>query len=268
MSMNTLAMDEFHLKELVKHCRVCGKKLARFRVMYECAKFSEDLTHTFRLMIATDEPAVHPPQFCHGCYNVLMRARKARDTGKSYQPCVSPFSWHSHVSEGDCEVCDHFKATISGGRPTKCKVGRPQSVSVKSAITYLHSVAPPSLFPNSISRQSTHFPESATEDDNFQCNLCSQVVDRPIHLTTCNRLVCMSCLCRALEDAKQCQCPCCMGFHIQNYATMVQPPAALLKVLGARHVICSTCDSTIALGTTFIHTATIMIQIIIIIHNV
>ena len=216
--MNTLAMDEFHLKELEKHCRVCARKLARFCVKYECAKFSKDLIHTFDLTTTTDEPAVHPHQLCHGCYNVLMRARNARDTGKPYKPSVSPFNWHSHVSEGDCGVCKHFQTTASGGRPTKCKVGRPQSISVKSAITYLHSVAPPSFFSNSISRQLIHSP--AAEDDEFQCDLCSHVVDRPIHLTTCNRLVCMSCLCRALEDAKQCQCPFCKGSHVQDYATM------------------------------------------------
>ena len=250
--MNTLEMDEFHLKELEKHCRVCGKKIARFRVKYDCTKFDEDLTHTFGLTIATDEPAIHPHQFCHGCYNVLMRARKSRDTGTFYKPCVSPFSWHSHMSEGECGVCKHFQAIISGGRPRKSKVGRPQSVSVKSAITYLHSIAPPSLFPISTSRQSTHSPVSVAEGDDFQCDLCSHVVDRPIHLTTCNRLVCMSCLCRALEDAKQCQCPCCKGFHIQDYATMVQPPTALLKVLGAHQIICIICNSTIALGTALI----------------
>ena len=93
---------------------------------------------------------------------VLMRAQNARDTGKS---SVSPFNWDSHVSEGDCGVCKHFQTTASGGRPTKCKVGRPQSISVKSAITYLYSVAPPTFFSNSISRQLIN--SLAAEDDEF-----------------------------------------------------------------------------------------------------
>ena len=37
---------------------------------YECAKFSKDLIHTFDLTTTTDEPAVHPHQFCHRSYNV------------------------------------------------------------------------------------------------------------------------------------------------------------------------------------------------------
>ena len=110
-----IAMDEFHLEELHKHCRDCGNKVhvARFHVNYACEKFCEDLTQAFGVIVDTDDPAIHPHQLCHGCYNVMMCARKARGTGRLYIPCVTPFNWHSHVGGGDgdiCSVCKHFKA--------------------------------------------------------------------------------------------------------------------------------------------------------------
>ena len=245
-------MADFHSEELQKYCRVCGKRLSRFRVKYKCEKRSEDLAQTFGLRIADDDPAIHPLEFCHGCYNVMMRARRARDTDRFYTPCVELFKWRAHESDSDpCGICEYFKATSSGGRPKQCKVGRPPAISVKSTVSYLFSEAPPSFFPSpdGNSGQYSHLTGSTVQHDDFHCHLCTKVVDRPIHLTTCNKLVCMDCLCRALEEARECRCPCCDGDHIQDYTTMVQPPPALLRVLGTCQVHCNLCGFNIAAGT-------------------
>ena len=114
----------------------------------------------------------------------------------------------------------------------------PSTISTHSAITHLHSIAPPRFVFN-LADLVIHSPSctSFVSTDDLVCHLCSSVVDHPIQLT-CNRLVCMNCLCTSLRDRRFC-CPCCNSDHLLDFNTMVQPSPVVMKVLGDLQVSCT-----------------------------
>ena len=85
------------MEVLTKHCRVCAKPLARFKVSYRCADRSEVLGRTFGLSVKEDNPDVQPPLFCHSCYNVLVRSQKAKEESRVYTPTVQLFAWSART---------------------------------------------------------------------------------------------------------------------------------------------------------------------------
>ena len=235
------------MEVLAKHCRICAKPLDRFKVSYRCADRSEALGRTFGVATENDNPDVQPPSFCHGCYNVLMRSQKAREENRVYTPTVQLFTWSAHRENG-CSVCEHFKRASSGGRPRKQKIGRPSTTSTHSAIKHLYTIAPSSLVsPAELCSIAIHSRASSVSPDDLKCQLCCSIVDRPIQLTTCNRLVCMECLCTSLKEKGFC-CPCCSSDHLQDLNTMVRPSSVVMKVLGDLQVTCKKCMQQIAAG--------------------
>ena len=173
-------MADNHIQEMLKHCRVCGKRVTRFKAKFQCEKHCSDLQDTYGIAVVDDEASIHPPFFCHSCYNVVDRAKKARKANKIYQPSVQLFTaWAAHSEDG-CLVCDHFDNTAGGGRPTKIKTGRPPLVSVRSAKTHLITVAPPS-FGDKLDKN-CFSSGSCVDMTDLLCRLCNEVLDRPIHL--------------------------------------------------------------------------------------
>ena len=240
-------MADYHKEVLGKHCRVCAKPLGKFKVSYRCVDWSGALEKAFGLADTKDDPDVHPSFFCHGCYNVLARSRKAGEENRVYTHTVKLFAWSAHTESG-CTPCEHFKKVSSGGRPIKLKIGRPSTTSTRSAITHLYTIAPPSLLCPSDLATAAHPQTSSVTTSALVCRLCSSVVDRPIQLTTCNSLVCMSCLSESLNESGF-LCPCCSEDHLKDFSTMVQPSSVVLKVLGDLQVPCSKCKREIAAGT-------------------
>ena len=228
--VNVLRMAEFHQEILGKHCRICGKALARFKVRYSCDHRRDELEGTFGVPVSGDSADVHPVSFCHSCYNVLARARKAKGDNRVYTPSVELFSWSPHVA--NCAVCDHFQKAASGGRPRKKKIGRPSASSTRSVITHLHTIAPAPFFNTvdvrSLTVQST---SSSVPISDLVCPMCSLIVDRPIQLTTCNKLVCLDCLCSSLSEGGF-GCPCCRDDHLEDQNTMVCPSPVVMKIIG------------------------------------
>ena len=218
-------MADYHQDVLTRHCRVCAKPLAKFKVSYSCEERADELEKTFRIVVSMDSPDVHPTSFCHSCYNVLVRSRKAREANRMYTPLVQQFSWNPHTDHS-CTVCDHFVKASGGGRPRKQKIGRPSTDSTRSAIMHLHSIAPPSFF-SSVDVHSLTIQSSTTSvsTDDLVCQLCSTILDRPIQLTACNSLVCLKCLCESLGE-REFRCPCC------NSNPMVHPSPVIMKIPG------------------------------------
>ena len=241
-------MEAFHLEEIQKHCRVCGRRLKHFRVSYSCQKRSEELSQAFGLTISDDMPDTHPASFCHGCYTVLMRSQKARAADKQYAPSLEVFSWAQHMVDGQCTIYEHLSGTAAGGRRAKKRrSGCPPLISVTSAINHLYTTAPASFFPTAHSLPRVSIPSSTNlvQEGDLLCQLCSTLVDRPVHLMMCNNLVCMTCLCRALEEAVEFRCPCCDEEHIHDNSTMIPPAPVVMKVLGSFLVSCDICHGSI-----------------------
>lgn len=152
------------------------------------------------------------------------------------------FKWIEH-SPDNCSICNYFERASTGGRPKKTKQpGRPATISTRSAIDHITTIAPPSFFP----LQDDLRAAIESPDEDLLCQLCSKVLDRPVHLTICNKLVCMTCLCDRLDA--NLICPCCEVSHIQEFSTMVPPSSIVMTVLGNCVVTCSLCKNRVASG--------------------
>ena len=197
-------MAEYHQKELKKFCWVCGERISRNRVSFSCQQHADNIAQTFELFCRDDNPDVHPPVICHGCFSIMTRSKKAAEEGKQYHHSVKTFSWTSH-SPDECTVCEHFEKVSSGGQPKKMrrKSGRPATISTSSAVDHIHSIAPPSFFPtnDTSAREVTQPDSNSVISAELVCKLCTKMLDQPIQLTECNNLVCMKCLCKALEES-------------------------------------------------------------------
>ena len=85
-------MADYHMELLTKHCRICAKPLARFKVKYKCADRSDTLERTFGVAIKDNNADMQPPSFCHSCYNVLVHSQKAKEENRVYTHTVQVFT--------------------------------------------------------------------------------------------------------------------------------------------------------------------------------
>ena len=70
---------EFHVEQLQKHCRVCGKRLGKAKgraVTYKSTSFIPELLASFGIDVSGDKAHVHPLEFCNPCYVTMKRAVK------------------------------------------------------------------------------------------------------------------------------------------------------------------------------------------------
>ena len=97
---------EFHLQQLKKHCRVCGRRLSKAKgraTVYNCSDYRAKLISCFGVDTGSDQDNVHPPQFCNPCYAVTLRSEKASNASIPYTHSLDVFEWIEH-SEVDCLV--------------------------------------------------------------------------------------------------------------------------------------------------------------------
>ena len=96
---------ELHHQQLLKHCRVCGRRLCkakgRAQPINECTQQKEDL-HILGVDVSSGEDEqVLPQHFCNPCHAMLGRAKKASEEGVPYQ-ATTLMEWTPH--QPDCEV--------------------------------------------------------------------------------------------------------------------------------------------------------------------
>ncbi len=63
-----------HSAWLQDNCRVCGGRLGRFKVSYDCAPKHILKLQAIGVPVREDKKDVHPRKFCHSCYNICTRA--------------------------------------------------------------------------------------------------------------------------------------------------------------------------------------------------
>ena len=173
------------------------------RVQYVCEPQSEILAEVFGVLLCKDDPKIHPSLLCHSCYCTVMKAKAAIEDGRQYTPSVIVFTWEAHSTD-HCRTCDHFESAYSGGRRKKRK--RPASISARTAISHIRSIAPFSFNTPDVSMDDSH-------STNLLCRLCSKLLDRPVLLTSCNSLVCKSFI-----------CPCCTVTTSKTSPPSSNPP--------------------------------------------
>ena len=100
MTIFSEAEMDFHLQQLVKLCRVCGKRLCKAKgraSVFQCTKFKEGLLMTFGVDVTSDDVQFCPTKFCNPCHAVLRRAVKANKEGIPYSHTINPRTWTPHT---------------------------------------------------------------------------------------------------------------------------------------------------------------------------
>ena len=227
MSLQTPA--DYHAHELVKHCRVCGKRFARGSRQQHKSKTPKTLIAACHgTDIDQDDERVHPPEVCHACLSQMRRIKAAQGSAV-FRTTANIFTWTPHTEENCC-VCEHFETTLRGGRPKKQKsVGRQSGEPPSRTLEALSEVAGVSLASGvSPSRlTSSHVLEA-----NVVCIICQAVVDTPVQLN-CDHLVCHPCIQQRLIDDGPI-CPGCRetmdSTHFSKCTTLVQVVIRHLRI--------------------------------------
>lgn len=98
---------EFHIEQLQKCCRVCGKRLKNAKGVgrsFSCTNNSKLLQEVFKLDVSQDDSEIHPLEYCFACHGVIRRKLQADRKGVPYRTnaIANQFQWHKHKEE--CEV--------------------------------------------------------------------------------------------------------------------------------------------------------------------
>lgn len=149
-----------HRAVLEKLCRVCGRFVTTksTKTKYLVQQYLGELETAFGVMAREDNPAIHPTHFCHSCKRAIP---------KSGHTNIHFNNWTPH-QDSSCTVCVYFGNLIRGGRPSKSslQLGRPPSVSPRSCILHVKSLAPsncPTLPPEKISVCERHLTAPAAQ---------------------------------------------------------------------------------------------------------
>lgn len=103
--MDDMEDMEFHLQQLLKHCRVCGRRLSRAKgraTVYQCTGHAANLLTFLGVDVSSDQEDTFPPHFCNQCYAMMTRVRKAREGQTAYIHSNATFNWTEHTP--NCSV--------------------------------------------------------------------------------------------------------------------------------------------------------------------
>ena len=190
-------VDQFHIENLSKLCRICGKRLKKFAEKYEssysCVDHKKWLAEKFGIDIENDERFVHPAKFCHSCYHLTH--------------AISPFVWPKHPVGmiEDCVVCSQEQKTKKGGRRKKEKkrggsLKKPFRQSFRNDLAekarQVTARVPSLRIPQG--EFAERFEHAERKKDNLFCTVCDEVLDRPVE-TKCMQYVCADCFIERLN---------------------------------------------------------------------
>ena len=100
---------EFHLHQLVKHCRVYGNQLCKAKSrapVFDCNDFKESQLMTLGVDVSSDDVQVCLTNFCNPGYTIMRQAVKASKEGMAYTHTIVPMIWTSHAH--NCPVKNNY----------------------------------------------------------------------------------------------------------------------------------------------------------------
>ena len=219
-------------------CRVCGERLSRYKVSYDChTTDNQAKLKSIGVIVANDQKDIHPERFCHGCYSVCMRTITARREGRDYTARLTKFDWGA--GESSCE-----KPRKVGWKPKKATFGRPPN-SIVQLVSSIKDRAPPSLLLDLEVREKLSRHPSMNED--LKCPVCHLVLDRPLQLTTCNIIICMACCVGHIYKQTDLCCP-CGGGHTIDGNSIITAPVVIQRLLGSIEFPCQKCHEVVPAG--------------------
>ena len=192
------------MEVLTKYCRVCAKPLARFKVSYKCADRSDVLERTFGVAVEDDNPDTQLLSFCHSCTKCgCVHRRQRRKIGCTLPLYSCLLGVHTQsIAVLSVTILRNIEWWASEKAGDRSSINHQHTFSHRTPV---HHRSTKFVCPVNLHSPVVHSCTSSVSIDDLVCHLCSFVVDRPIHLMTCNRL-CMSSLCTSLREKGFC-CP-------------------------------------------------------------
>ena len=150
--------------------------------------------------------------------------------------------WSEH-SYSSCSICQHFESVQKGGRPKKAQhtTGHPRNDSPRYCIQAIQDIAPPAIMLAHHTNAIICEEHQVVDLQELECPTSCDVLQRPVELVDCCRVVSADCCCTWLEYSTNTNCPCCHGDHLCNFSSVRQASPLLLSVLASLCVVCVEC---------------------------
>ena len=247
---------DIHIKGLEKHCRICARALHKYKCKRNCSQYKELLNQAYSINCMDDDEAIHPSKFCPPCFQRAGRIINAKAGEVFYESSVTPFPWVSHMEDG-CSICEMITEHSAGGRSRKERKnrGHPGENSMHTLCQHIYTIAPTSLQvakPLIPSRFQTVGSTVSLAD--FQCPCCMNILDRPILLSSCQKMICADCWIAHLQGGSE-ECPGCAEHHELNVQNIQSPPDVVVKLIGGLYVRCEGCQQYVQLQLLAAHVA-------------
>ena len=234
--MSTMEGVELHSAALEG---LCGSRLSKERVTYQCAEHTSGLTRAFLVDVSKDKAEVHPARFCNNCYRACKQHSNLEREGKDYNYAIQVQQWSQHTT--DCNTCNIFTNSKKGGRPRKQTKNRGRSPTHTAKVTRaelrneIRSLAGPQ-YKGNMPLSPARFV-SLVNLKNLVCPMCNCAVDQPVE-TCCSHLLCAECLCRWLDMTRSAPvCPVCSN-QLENTSSICTPSPIVQKTLMELQVHC------------------------------
>lgn len=235
-------MNESHERKLSQLCRVCGHLLEQRN--YEVKKHERNIEIVYQISTKNDS-SIHPKYFCLKCYSSLSNSLKRNTT-----VIKDIYKWTEHV-EGDCKTCDRFnelKKGIIGRKSIKSKTGSKRGRPKSNAKIWTQEIinAISLTTPNDLLSENLNMSDFQKEINPCLelciCNICNNILRRPMLLSRCEHTFCFNCIISHLKgkNEEQTSCPICKE---QIYLDTLSPCSYVLKLLDVLVLQCYQCNA-------------------------
>ena len=156
------------------------------------------------------------------------RGQAALVTQKLREPCMKALSLRlfGRVTLETAVTCVTCSFSSQWWRPKKERKnrGHPGNNSMHTVWKHLNTIAPISfqavqpLYPSRF-----HTPASNIPLADFQCPSCTNILNRPIQLTLCRKMICMDCFVAHMKGGSG-VCPSCSSHHEHGIDNVQSPP--------------------------------------------
>ena len=131
--------------------------------------------------------------------------------------------------------------------------GHPGNNSMHTVWKHLNTIAPTGF--QVVQPSQFHTAASNISLADFQCPSCTNILNRPIQLTLCGKMVCMGCFVAHMKGGSG-VCPGCSSHHEHGIDNVQSPPEVVVKLIGrlytsgVRALLASnTCSCRISLAS-------------------
>ncbi|XP_047124855.1 uncharacterized protein LOC124807217 isoform X1 [Hydra vulgaris] len=208
-----------HLTKLSLICRICGEHTTKDSV--DVCKYSERIGNTFYINTTIDNKNIHPQKMCRRCYIIMRNIEKGSSTSLKVVKWPSPCP----------DKCSCF-SKVSGRKVKKCKAGRlciieqNQKRWTRPIINNLiASIPKQTLRLNAIDID----PVANPHLDLCICQLCNNIMCKPLMLKECQYSFCSECLFREIEGKLETEAKCFIcNQHIPLYTILNSVNVTLL----------------------------------------